>query len=163
MKPIIDPLFIKSLLAPERVFVSDIPDKFSALEMLSISFMKVLPYTTTEDLFADFKKREIEASSGIGHGIAIPHLRIPNLTKSIGALIVNKHRVMFDSFDKEPVDIFFGLIGPQNPPEHHLAVLAQVAMFFNIPHLCEKLRDANTNAELFDVIENLEELNHEQN
>jgi nitrogen PTS system EIIA component len=87
-----------------------------------------------ECLFA----REKLGSTGLGHGVAIPHGRLAGLDKTIGAFLRLPKGVDFDAPDGEPVDLVFALLVPEESTEEHLQVLADIASFFN----SEKSRQA---------------------
>ena len=68
-------------------------------------------------LFNNLVCRERLGSTGIGQGIAIPHCRLENCDRVIGALITLKDKIDFDSIDNQPVDLLFVLIVPQEATE----------------------------------------------
>ncbi len=74
------------------------------------------------------RKREAIGSTGIGHGIAIPHTRSVVLD-SVGLVVGrSKEGVDFDALDGEPVHLFFLLVAPPNDPgTKYLITLGEVA------------------------------------
>jgi PTS system nitrogen regulatory IIA component len=72
-------------------------------------------------------EREAVASTGVGDGVAIPHGRLPGLTKFVGALAIRREGVAFDAVDGRPASIFFGLIGPDRAAGEHLKCLARIS------------------------------------
>ncbi|WP_019529749.1 PTS sugar transporter subunit IIA [Dasania marina] len=105
----------------------------------------------SEDLCDKITAREQLGSTGLGHGIAIPHCRIDNCSSITGALIKLEQPVDFDAIDGEPVDILFVLIVPNEAQDEHLAVLATLAKLFSTAEFCQQLRNAKTSQELFDI------------
>ena len=71
--------------------------------------------------------REHLGSTGIGHGVAIPHGRMPDLPLPILALARHPQGVDFDSIDGEPVYIAVMLLVPDSDDRQHLELLAQLA------------------------------------
>ena len=55
-------------------------------------------------------KREELGSTGIGHGVAIPHARLPDLQRPYGLLAKLKQPIDFDAIDGQAVDIVFCLV-----------------------------------------------------
>jgi nitrogen PTS system EIIA component len=80
-----------------------------------------------DNLFA----RESMGSTGLGHGVAIPHGRIKSLKKPMAAFIRLAQPIPFESPDGEPVRLLVFLLMPDNVNKQHLAILAEVAEMFS--------------------------------
>jgi PTS system nitrogen regulatory IIA component len=93
--------------------------------------------------------REQLGSTGLGNGIAIPHCRIPRLKETVGCLIKLESPVDFDAVDKQPVDLLFFLLVPENTLAGHLEALRTLAEHFSNPAFCRSLRAAQTDADLY--------------
>lgn len=76
-------------------------------------------------------QRERLGSTGLGEGIAIPHARLPELTKPLTCFLQLSKGVDFDAPDGQLVDLIFGLFVPESATEEHLNLLAIIARFFN--------------------------------
>ena len=83
--------------------------------------------TVTDNLFA----RERLGSTGLGHGVAIPHGRIKGLKKACGAFIRLATPIPFDAPDGEPVSLLFVLLVPEQATEQHLQILSELAERFS--------------------------------
>ena len=90
-------------------------------------------------------------STSLGHGIAIPHCRLANIEKAAGALITLRQGVDFDNIEKEPIDIIFALMIPENATEEHLQLLASIAEIMHSKDFRDKLRQAADNLKLFEI------------
>jgi PTS system nitrogen regulatory IIA component len=94
-----------------------------------------------EHLLAVLEAREAMGSTGIGGGIAIPHVRNPILLH-IGeprvALFFLRHPVDFDSIDGQPVHAVFLVVSPSIPV--HLRILAELGFALRNPQLRELLQ-----------------------
>jgi PTS system nitrogen regulatory IIA component len=97
-------------------------------------------------------KREHLGSTGTGGGAAIPHARIPHLTKPFGTLVRLKHAIDFDAIDGKPVDIIFLLLLPVQSQSDALNALASVARKLREPELLQRLRTAADASELHGAI-----------
>ena len=75
-------------------------------------------------------KRENRGSTGVGHGVAIPHVKHPEVKKLGVAIGVSARGVEFNSLDKQPVYSIFLLLSPEDRPEDHLD--AMEAIFGNL-------------------------------
>ena len=72
-------------------------------------------------------ERESLGPTGVGGGIALPHARLEQLDKVVGAFVLLENPVEFDAIDKQPVDIVFGLFAPKSAGVEHLKALALVS------------------------------------
>ncbi|NIP74315.1 MAG: PTS sugar transporter subunit IIA [Gammaproteobacteria bacterium] len=93
------------------------------------------------DLLDSLLEREGLGSTGIGHGVAIPHGRCAVLEQPAIVFARSDAEVDFDSIDGLPTRIFFLLVAPDNGGNEHLHLLAKVARL---------MRDAATRAKLLD-------------
>jgi len=84
--------------------------------------------------------RESLGPTGVGHGVALPHARMPGLDNVIGIFVMLEKPIDFGSVDRQPVDIAFSLFAPENDGVDHLKALALVSRTLREPSLCSKLR-----------------------
>ena len=91
-------------------------------------------------------------STGIGHGVAIPHGRVQTGGKSIGVFLQLQDAIDFDAIDNKPVDLIFGLLVPQDSTDEHLQILANLASLFSDEAMCEKIRQAKDSNEIHKLI-----------
>lgn len=78
-------------------------------------------------ILAGFVEREEVMSTGIGHGIALPHARLAAIDQIRLALARYPRGVPFKSLDERPIVIAFGVIGPPAEADRHVKVLARIA------------------------------------
>jgi PTS system nitrogen regulatory IIA component len=92
-------------------------------------------------------ERERLGSTGLGGGIAIPHARLPEIDRVRGFFVKVDPAVDFDAIDRQPVDMLFMLLAPEDAGADHLKALAQVSRQFRDRGLVERLRGtSNTDA-----------------
>lgn len=96
-------------------------------------------------------KRENLGSTGLGQGVAIPHARIRNLDRAIGAFVRTRSPISFDAPDGKPVSEIFVLLVPEKATEMHLQILAAVAQTFGDRIFREKLRMCVTASEVYQL------------
>jgi len=84
-------------------------------------------------------ERESLGPTGVGHGVALPHARIPDLDQIVGGFMRLERPVEFAAVDRQPVDIIFCLLAPEGAGVDHLKALALVS---------RTLRDTNTRSKL---------------
>jgi PTS system nitrogen regulatory IIA component len=95
--------------------------------------------------------RENLGPTGVGQGIALPHARIAPADKVLGLFLRLEKPLNFDAVDRQPVDLVFALIAPENAGVDHLKALALVSRTLRDPSFCAKLR-ANSDASTLHTI-----------
>ncbi len=91
--------------------------------------------------------RESLGPTGVGHGVALPHARLPGLDQVCGLFLRVKKPLDFDSVDRQPVDLVFALFAPEEAGVNHLKALALISRTLRNEGICAKLRaneDPNT-------------------
>lgn len=141
---------INSLLTPGRTLCGAKADsKRHALEILARTIAEDIPELDAADLLRRLLARERLGSTGIGHGIAIPHCRTDHTKGAIGALITLAAPINFDAMDSQPVDILFAMLVPEDAHQEHLQNLAALASAFNSEQFRQSLRNATSDDELY--------------
>jgi PTS system nitrogen regulatory IIA component len=103
-------------------------------------------------IFETLLQREKLGSTGIGHGIAIPHGKLPKLEKLFGLFARLERPIDFESLDGQPVDLIFLLLAPEGAGADHLKALAQVARLLRDPDIAHKLRESRDAEALYAVL-----------
>jgi PTS system nitrogen regulatory IIA component len=134
----------------------EIASKKRVLQVLGEMLAGSAPDLGGEAVFDRLLERERLGSTGLGHGIALPHARTPEVVQATGAFIQLQQGVNFDAVDDQPVDLAFALLVPQDATEEHLQLLARLASMFSNEQLCDKLRSATSAQELLDHIQEWE-------
>lgn len=93
-------------------------------------------------------ERERLASTGLGHGVAIPHARLGALDHPRAAFLRLLAPVDFDAPDGRPVDLVLAMVVPEQAVAGHLVQLAEVAERFSDEHFRTALRQAHDAHEL---------------
>ncbi|MDX8381921.1 MAG: PTS sugar transporter subunit IIA [Ghiorsea sp.] len=95
--------------------------------------------------------REKLGSTGMGHGIAIPHGRLDGLAQPVLAVAIHKQGVDFDAIDDELVHIVVLLLVPNDDYQVHLVLLAQLARLLQQEHVRTTLLNAKTSDEVVQI------------
>ncbi|HUJ75083.1 MAG TPA: PTS sugar transporter subunit IIA, partial [bacterium] len=106
-----------------------------------------------EALLEALLEREGLGSTGIGHGVAIPHGRSPELEKATLVLGRTKANVDFDSIDGQPARLFFLLVAPENGSNEHLHLLSRIAKLMRDSQTREHLLQATTPQQVAEEIQ----------
>lgn len=96
--------------------------------------------------------REALQSTGFGRGVAIPHARVPGLTRIHGAILHLRDGTEWEAVDGLPVDIVVALIGPDDGSTAMLKALAAVARMLRDDELVHRLRGAEDADSLWAMI-----------
>jgi PTS system nitrogen regulatory IIA component len=97
-------------------------------------------------------QREKLGSTGVGHGVAIPHGKLPKLERLFGMFARLERPIDFESLDGEPVDLIFLLLAPEGAGADHLKALALAARVLRAPDVARKLRESRDAEALYAVI-----------
>lgn len=92
-------------------------------------------------------EREGLGPTGVGQSIALPHARMAGLDRVVGIFVRLEKPLNFDAVDRQPVDLVFALLAPENAGVDHLKALALVSRTLRNSSICAKLRanhDAST-------------------
>lgn len=92
------------------------------------------------DIFETVIAREKLGSTGIGHGIAIPHGKLGGVTRIQGVFARLAKPIDFESLDDQPVDLVFLLIAPEGSGADHLKALSKIARLLRDPRTVDELR-----------------------
>lgn len=92
-----------------------------------------------ERIFQVAWERERLVATGVGHGLALPHARLPDIRDPIVAVGVSEAGIPFDAPDGLPAHIVFLLVTPLSDPSVQLDLSASIAHAFREPHCLERL------------------------
>jgi nitrogen PTS system EIIA component len=98
------------------------------------------------------QERETLGPTGVGHGIALPHARLEDLNGIIGVFVRLEKPLDYDSVDRQPVDLVFGLFAPKDSGVDHLKALALVSRTMRDPNVVAKLRANSDPAKLHAIL-----------
>jgi nitrogen PTS system EIIA component len=129
------------LLLTDALINVSASDKARLLQELAARAASALNLDANQ-ISIELLKRENLGSTGTGGGVAIPHARIPHLTKPSGTLVRLTRAIDFDAIDGKPVDIVFLLLLPTRSQSNGLNALASVARKLRDPELVQRLRAA---------------------
>ncbi|SNC59058.1 PTS IIA-like nitrogen regulatory protein PtsN [Sodalis endosymbiont of Henestaris halophilus] len=126
--------------------------KKRALEIISELAAKPLNLSP-HVVFDAMLTRELIGSTGIGNGIAIPHGTLSeNTLRAVGVFIRLEQPIAFDAIDNQPVDLLFSLLVPAEQCKVHLHTLSLVAKRLADKTVCNRLRAAQSDEELYQLI-----------
>lgn len=134
---------IGKMLLPENVILdSESTSKKRIFERVGLLFensQKIARSQIFDSLFA----REKLGSTGLGHGVAIPHGRIKGLRDAVTAFVKTQTPIPFDSPDGQPVNLIFVLLVPDRATDLHLQLLGELAQMFSDEIFRKQLKNTN--------------------
>ncbi len=142
---------LKSALLPTLTVANSTQDssKKQVLEQISRLVHSVHPDVKYQTILEALQQRERLGSTSVGHGVALPHARIPNLNSPLCTLMTLRNAISFQADDAVAVDIVFGLVVPEEATDEHLALLSELAEKCRDKKYREALRKATTNETLY--------------
>lgn len=144
---------LETILTPARSLVN-VPggSKKRVLEQIANLVARDLTDLDAQDIFENLIAREKLGSTGFGNGIAIPHCRLAGCSVPVSALLRLDAPVDFDAIDGAPVDLLFVLLVPEAATDEHLELLRQIASMLDRAEVRERLRQAQSNEGLYQVV-----------
>ena len=140
------------ILPPSQVLVSvDATSKKRAFEEAGLLFENLHGLNRaliTDSLFA----RERLGSTGLGHGVAIPHGRIKGLKAPMAAVFQLAAPIGFDAPDEQAVAMLIFLLVPEAATQKHLEILSEIAELLSDGTLREKLKSTTDASALYQLI-----------
>ncbi len=110
--------------------------------------------TVSDNLFA----RERLGSTGLGHGVAIPHGRIKGLKNPLAGVLRVQQAIPFDAPDDTPVSLLIFLLVPEAATQRHLEILSEIAEMLSDRPLRERLKSEPDAATVHQLIADWEPL-----
>ncbi len=106
-----------------------------------------------QGVYEQLAAREKLQSTGIGEGVAIPHTSLGEVEGQRAALVLCPGGIDFDSIDREPVTIFFAVIGPKSAAGAHLKILAKISRLLRSPETRRRLLESTGPMQAYSLIE----------
>ncbi len=117
-------------------------------EIISEIAVEQSPELDQGEVLTSLLGRERMGSTGIGHGIAIPHGKIQGLTNMIAIIVTSDCPIEFDAIDSQPVDIFFAILVPEEQTDKHIQALSGIARKLSDKETVKAIRNANNKNEI---------------
>jgi len=108
----------------------DVTSKKRVFEHVGLLFENALGIGRAQ-VFEALFARERLGSTGLGHGIAVPHGRIKGLREAAGAFVRTESPIAFEAPDGNPVNLIFVLLVPEKATDLHLQILSELAQMFS--------------------------------
>ncbi len=143
---------LHDLLTPDGIIASlKATNKKDALqELAAIAAAKT--GLDAREIFNTLLQRERLGSTGLGRGIAIPHVKLNALREIVCLFARLEVPIEYESHDGEPVDLVFMLLAPEDASGDHLKALARISRLVREPSIIDTLRNAHDAAALHSAL-----------
>jgi nitrogen PTS system EIIA component len=140
------------LLAPDDIHLDlDVSNEAQLLELIA-GFLASRHGLSKTFILESLTAREQLGSTGVGHGVAIPHARMSQCATAAGVFVRTKTPIAFDAPDGKPVSVFLGLIVPNKANERHLQLLATAAGMLSDRTFRDKLKTCTDPSAMRDLL-----------
>ena len=96
--------------------------------------------------------RERKMSTGMKHGIAIPHGKTDSVSDLVACIGISDHPVDFDSLDQEPCRIFIMTLSPIDKTGPHLQFLAEVSLLFKSAEKRQEILNTTDKSDIIRIL-----------
>lgn len=125
----------------------------AVLELVrSLSQAGQIKAAKVEEITQQIIERENQGSTGIGKGIAVPHIKHPSVKKIVGTIGSSKAGLDFSSLDKSPVYSVLLLVSPPDDPDRHLEAMENIFSHLQKEMFRKFLRQAEGKDAIVDLI-----------
>ena len=100
--------------------------------------------------------REQKMSTGMKHGIAIPHGKTDSVDDLVACIGISDNDIEFDSLDQEPCRIFIMTLSPVNKTGPHLQFLAEVSLLFKSAEKRQEILNSTNKEDVIKILTNVE-------
>lgn len=124
------PIDLAKVFSPETIV--SIPRGTAKLDVLtklvqSLAHARRVPRENVRHIVDALHARERSATTGLGKGLALPHLRCREVSEFSGAIGVAPAGVDFDSLDRQPTRLIILVLSPFDRRETHTEIMARLA------------------------------------
>jgi len=133
---------------------SDVSSRKKLLQEMARLLTLPLEEAKEKDIYHCLLEREKLGNTGIGNGVALPHSRCTQAHEAIIAIITLEEPIDYDSLDRQPVDVAFGLLVPEQATQEHLGMLAEIARLMSNNDNKQALLSARKANQVIELIAN---------
>ena len=116
--------------------------KFDAIRELAGVLEKDDAIGDSKRFLANLIRREKQGSTGIGKGVAVPHVHEDSISRQVLAVGISRQGIEFNAIDGEPVHIIALLATPKRHHKQHMGLLAALSRMLQQRKVRSSLVDA---------------------
>ena len=149
-------MLLSEMLAPERIIDLASSKKDSVLKELVHAIGSAPQIKDRKEFFREIVEREKIMSTGIGIGLAIPHVKIDSVSDFVMAIGRKTEGMDFDSLDGQPVELVIMIGAASKQKREYLKVLAKVILLFKNLKFRKKIMEAKKPETILELIKEQE-------
>jgi len=149
-------VLLTELLTPDRIRIPLRAENKDALLRELVQVLAADRSIDESEVLRAVRERESVLSTGIGHGVAIPHGKssaVPELRMAAG---LTASPIEFDALDGQPVALFFLLVGPETAAGPHIKALSRISRLVRRDDVRDRLIGAKSSAEFLEALRDAE-------
>ena len=149
-------MLLTELLTPDRIRIPLRAENKDALLRELVQVLAADRSIDESEVLRAVRERESVLSTGIGHGVAIPHGKssaVPELRMAAG---LTASPIEFDALDGQPVALFFLLVGPETAAGPHIKALSRISRLVRRDDVRDRLIGAKSSAEFLEALRDAE-------
>ncbi len=127
-------------------------DKKGVLKEISETAARLSPSLSSDTLLKMLLEREQICSTALDHGVAVPHLRMHGLSEPVAVFAKSSGGVNFSSLDGKPTHLFMTIIASDSRVNEYINLLAGVTSALKNHELRERLVNADSKKEIFEML-----------
>lgn len=145
---------IANLIAESAILLDATPqNKQEAIEIATLLMQRSGKLFDQQEYLQAVLNRELEGSTGIGEGVAIPHAKTKAVKEAGIVFMKIPQGVEFDSLDGQKVNLLFLIAAPEGENNTHLEVLSELSMLLMDSHFVESLQQVQSKEEFFALLQ----------
>jgi len=152
-------MLLSELIQPDLIKIGlEATDKWEAIEELVDHLISnhELRINDRSDVIEAVENRERSLSTGLEHGLAVPHGAVEVVSEIIACIGIAKNGIPFESMDGKPAQLVVLLIIPKGAFSRHVRTLAGIARLANNPAFRQRILAAEDPDEVLEVIFEME-------
>ena len=145
-------MFIK--LSDKHILEVDAQSYQEALSLAMEQAHHLYPEYPFDEISVQLLERESDFPTILAHGIAAPHLHSTALSKPVCLIVKLQAEIDLKTYDGYPIRLLFVLISPENEPEMHLRLLAEIAKIASNEDVVKNLMETHSKEKFVEIIRN---------
>jgi PTS system nitrogen regulatory IIA component len=143
---------LSKYLVPERVIRVHVPSKQEAIDLVGRVVASSPDVPDPDRVQAALREREALVSTGIGRGLAVPHVVLPGVKRLTLAVAVLEAPIPFESFDDQPIQFLFCVLAPPGAHDEYLRLLSLIVRAIKRDDVRRRLQSAPDARTVYDVL-----------
>jgi len=124
----------------------------------SLASAGAIPNRSVDETIKVVLRREAQATTGIGKGVALPHAKLKSVKKPVGTVGRSSKGIDFAALDSQPVYSVVLLLSSPDDPDEHLQAMETIFKHVQRDNFRKWLRQCNSKDEIIELLHDADEL-----